>query len=219
MKVKNNFISIVSLGCFNPAILTPQFLKVNCGFETHLEPKGRTTPVAAVINYGSTSFVLDLERFVIKHSDVDDFLRSDIVPMMIKYLTVLKYTPVEAIGINLNYNITGLDVDGVLKALHKGNDKLFQLMKISESTTTQKEHRKIDGARQLIEFDIAGQIDKNTVERLNVLIKNNSLQVNHNHEIRNLEQNRDLIKKTERDWHLLVENDRAFIEMFLKEPK
>lgn len=219
MKVKNNFISVVSLGCFNPAILTPRFLKEKCGFETHLEPKGRTMTVASVINYGSTSFVVDLERFQIKHSDVDDFLRSTIVPVMVKYLTVLEYTPVEAIGINLNYDITETDVAEVRKMLQESSNKFFQVMRLSEATTTYKQYRKSDGTQELIEFDIAGQIDQNTVERLNILIKNNSLQINYNHEIRNLEQNRDSIKRIEQDWHSLVENDKVLREIFLKEPK
>ena len=219
MEVKNNFMSVVSLGCFNPAILTPRFLKEKCGFETRLEPKGRTTSVAAVINYGSTSFVADLERFQIKHSDVDDFLKSAIVPVMIKYLTVLEYTPVEAIGVNLNYDIAGPNVAVVRKTLQEDCNKIFQVMKLSEATTTYKERRKSDGTRELIEFGIGGQIDQNTVERLSILIKNNSLQVNYNHELRNLEQNRDLIKRIEQDWQLLVENDKVLRKTFLKEPK
>jgi hypothetical protein len=219
VKVKNNFISVVSLGCFNPAILTPRFLKEKCEFETHLEPKGRTTPVAAVINYGSTSFVVDLERFQIKHSDVDDFLKSAIVPVMIKYLTVLEYTPVEAMGVNLNYDISGPDVAEVRKTLQENCNKIFQVMKLSDATTTYREHRKSDGTRELIEFDISGKIDQNTVQRLNILIKNKTLQVNYNHEIRNLEQNRDLIKRIEQDWHSLVENDKVLRKTFLKEPK
>lgn len=219
MKVKNNFISVVSLGCFNPAILTPQFLKEKCGFEAQEKPKGRTTPVAAAINYGSISFVLDLERFVINHSDVSDFLDSTIVPVMIKYLAVLQYTPVEAIGVNLNYDVTELEVADVRKRLHEGDLELFQLLEFSEATTTYKDHRKSDGARELIEFDIAGRIDQNTVERLNILIKNSSLQVNYNHEIRNLEQNRDLIKRIEQDWCLLVGDDKLLRKTLFEEPK
>jgi hypothetical protein len=219
VKVKNNFISVVSLGCFNPAILTPQFLKEKCGFEAQEKPKGRTTPVAAAINYGSISFVLDLERFVINHSDVSDFLDSTIVPVMIKYLAVLQYTPVEAIGVNLNYDVTELEVADVRKRLHEGDLELFQLLEFSEATTTYKDHRKSDGARELIEFDIAGRIDQNTVERLNILIKNSSLQVNYNHEIRNLEQNRDLIKRIEQDWCLLVGDDKLLRKTLFEEPK
>jgi hypothetical protein len=219
VKVKNNFISVVSLGCFNPAILTPRFLKEKCRFETHLEPKGRTTPVASVLNYGSTSFVVDLERFQIKHSDVDDFLRSAIIPVMVKYLTVLEYTPVEAIGVNLNYDITDTDVATVRKMLQENSDKLFQAMKLSEATTTYKQHRRGEGIRELVEFDIAGPIDENTVERLNILIKNNFLRMNYNHEIRNLEQNRNFVKRIEQDWHSLVENDKILRQIFLKEPK
>jgi len=219
MDVKNNFISVVSLGCFNPAILSPQFLKEKCGFESHSEPKGRTTPVVTGWDYGSVSFLLDLERFQIKHSDVTDFLNTAIVTMMLKYLAVLEYTPVDAVGLNLNYDLRTVNPGKFLNRLHQSQKELIQFMKLNESVITQRHRRRVKGAEQLIEMDVSGGINENTLERLNATSHDSSVRINYNHEMRNLRERRDLLAKIEPNWKAFVEKDKLIRDEYFKEPK
>nr|MBF0220794.1 hypothetical protein [Desulfobulbaceae bacterium] len=109
MKVKNNFVSIIALGNFNPAILSPDFLKDSCKFETTDEAKGKATPVVTAIEFGDTSFILELEKFQImeRNQSSIDFLR--IMSVMVNYLDVLKFTPVHVMGLNINVDISEKD--------------------------------------------------------------------------------------------------------------
>jgi hypothetical protein len=217
MEVKNNFMSVVSLGCFNPAILTPDFLKDYCGFTAHSAPTGRTTPIATGLDYGSISFFVDLERFQIKHSDINDFQDSGVVAIMMKYLAVLEHTPLHAIGVNLNYEISGMHVANVLQGLQKRRKAVSEFLGLSESTTVYKFHSKGSELDQLVELDTSGPVDLDVVERLNVLIKDDSMQVNYNHEIRNLTKNRKLFEKMDTDWLSLIDKDKELRKMFFQE--
>lgn len=219
MEVKNNFVSVVSLGCFNPAILTPEFLKEKCGFKTPAEPKGRTTPVATGLDYGSILFLLDLERFQIKHSDLKKFQDSNIVTIMMAYLDVLQHTPLDAVGVNLNYDIAGQPSGYVLKRLREKEKALSAFLKLSESLTVHKVRRKMDEPGEIIELDISGPVDENTVERLNITVRNQSLRVNYNHEIKNLRKNRKLLARMKTDWPSLLDKDEQLRRSYFEEDK
>ncbi|MGB2980579.1 MAG: hypothetical protein WBC77_04980 [Candidatus Zixiibacteriota bacterium] len=219
MGVKSNFVSVVSVGCFNPAILTPQFLKEKCEFTAYSEPKGRTTPVATGLDYGSILFLLDLERFQIKHSDLKRFQDSNIVTIMMDYLRVLQHTPLDAIGVNLNYDIAGQPGGGLLKRLLEKEKALSEFLELSESVTVHKVRRKIDEPGEIIEVDLSGPLDENTIERLNITARNQSLRVNYNHEIKNLRKNRKLLARMKTDWPSLLDKDEQLRRSYFEEDK
>jgi hypothetical protein len=103
--VKNNFLSFVTLGSFNPAILTPDFLKDQEIWTTDKPPQGQSSPVVSNIRFGDISFFVELERFQVIHHDVKEFHKSPIVEAGYKYLDVLKHTPLLIQGINFNVNL------------------------------------------------------------------------------------------------------------------
>ena len=79
MNVKNNFLSIIGLGNFNPSILTPKFLSEVCEFEFKEKPKGKITPVVTNIKYGNLQFIVELEKLQILERDVSNFCDSKII--------------------------------------------------------------------------------------------------------------------------------------------
>ena len=67
MKISNNYISLVALGNFNPAIVTPNFLnevcELNLGEPTSISPQ--EIPVHRQINFKNLVINVFLDRLVI----------------------------------------------------------------------------------------------------------------------------------------------------------
>lgn len=107
MKTTNNFINIVAIGHFNPAILTPTFLITKCDFPKDKELiKRQTLPVVSKLDYNDISFITELDRFQISENNVENADDIKIINYFINYFSVLKYTPINIAGINFNYNIS-----------------------------------------------------------------------------------------------------------------
>jgi hypothetical protein len=104
MKTKNNFISIITLGNFNPAILTPSFLSEHCGYKaiSNSKPKGQTSPVASVIDFENITFLVELEKFQIMEKNLSNFKDNTIIDLALNYLQKLRFTPLFVMGINFN---------------------------------------------------------------------------------------------------------------------
>jgi len=105
VEIKNNFSSIITLGSFNPAILTDGFLKEQEIWNTKDRPKGSSSPIISNISYGEVSFVVELERFQIKQEGISDFQDTPIVGASHKYLNILQHTPLFFQGINFNVDL------------------------------------------------------------------------------------------------------------------
>ncbi len=71
MEIKANYHSVIAIGGFNPAILTPDFLREYCSFQSDHEPTGLTTPVTTKLKYGNIEFVMELNRFQIKLEEIE----------------------------------------------------------------------------------------------------------------------------------------------------
>lgn len=176
MKKTNNFINIVALGNFNPAILSPLFLKEKCEFNNESIPKGETTSVATQIIYGNISFLMGIERFEIKEINVSNFSETIIVKFMNKYLEVLDYTPVYILGVNLNVEIEK-EQDEVISNLNN-KKKLLEVLKSNDilytlTTVCSKE----------IESNVLWELKKiANEETANIMVhlKKNKFSVNYN---------------------------------------
>ncbi|MBP8745486.1 MAG: hypothetical protein KBH86_10220 [Syntrophorhabdus sp.] len=108
MKIKNNFISIITLGNFNPSIINPEFL-ANQKIMTE-QISGQVTPVMSVLESDNITLITELERFQIIHREVGCFEETPIVEIASKLFDILKYTPVTKQG--LNFNVTIEDFSG-----------------------------------------------------------------------------------------------------------
>ena len=105
LEIKNNFISIVTLGHFNPAILNKVFLEENNIIKFEEEPKVNFTPIVCTIDYRNLKIIVDLGRFQIVENNIKDFESNSILNFVYNYLEVLKYTPINIMGINFNFNM------------------------------------------------------------------------------------------------------------------
>ncbi|MFH1136442.1 MAG: hypothetical protein V1816_10210 [Pseudomonadota bacterium] len=105
MNLKANYLSIVTIGSFNPAILNPEFLKQQKIFDWQGMAEGTSTPVVSEIKFGNISFLTELERFQIIHHNINEFDKSPIVQAAYSYLDILKYTPIMVQGLNFNVSL------------------------------------------------------------------------------------------------------------------
>lgn len=118
MHIKNNFLSVVTLGSFNPAILTPPFLREQEVWTSEDQPpKGTSSPVVSDIKFGNISFFVELERFQVMHHNVEQLNESPVVEAAHKYLSILRYTPLFLQGINFNINMIEYEDNKEIKTL------------------------------------------------------------------------------------------------------
>ena len=118
MEIKNNFLSVVTVGSFNPAILTPEFLKEQkVWISEEYPPEGTSSPVVSDIKFGDIAFFVELERFQVMHHNVEQLDKSPVVEAAHKYLKVLRYTPVLLQGINFNVTIVEYEKNKAINAL------------------------------------------------------------------------------------------------------
>ncbi len=102
-----NYINLMALGNFNPAIVTPDFLNQTCGFNlgnpTSITPPN--IPVSKQIIFKNLSFLVLLDRFEIKDVGSKDIYNTKIVKFFRKYYEILPYTPLNAVGTNINCDL------------------------------------------------------------------------------------------------------------------
>jgi hypothetical protein len=190
MKVKPNFKSVVVIGGFNPTILTPDFLKDVCKFNSSHEPLGMTTAVQTEIKYGNTIFLMELNRFQIIVKEVENFDPLFPLDLMLLYLNVLQYTPITLLGVNLNYTLSDVDLaalrmkltDPYKAATWLGTDVTSVLLSASRQ-----------GAEGLLinEVTLVHPIDGDLTNSVKITFGTNDIVINNNFEAGQLEDYRE----------------------------
>jgi hypothetical protein len=99
-----NFADVTVVGHFNPAILRHDFLTTTCGLnlDTPISGTPPELPVISEIQYPNIRWFADFNRMVVEERELEEFASFRGPELVTGYLTVLQYTPVHAIGINLN---------------------------------------------------------------------------------------------------------------------
>jgi hypothetical protein len=208
MEKKNNFISIITLGNFNPAILTPKFLSEKCGFKNENKLKEETSPVVSSIDFDKISFLMDLERFQIVEKEISNFNETISIKLMNKYLDTLSFTPVYVMGLNLN-----IDVKTTPKKPVKNlNDKAYILKVLGAKELIYNSIIKYsENSVDYISWDIIKQ--NQAISRITVKKKeDNIFTINYNIEIRNIEKSRDNILFFEKDLNNINLKCQNFLE-------
>lgn len=215
MNVKNNFLSIICLGSFNPSILSPNFLREICKFKFKEEPKGQTIPVVANIEYGNLQFMVELEKLQILERNISNFDDSKVIDYFEKYLTILEYTPIFVCGINLNTTITEFNIENMNKNI-KNRDKIFNILETKEVIIDKKETVSKEKKEDWIAYNFLYSGEDNTIFRLNFRRKDTIVTVNFNYEVRGLEKDRTRIKKLGQNFKNLTQKNKNILTSFFE---
>jgi len=184
LEIKNNFISIVVIGHFNPAILSKDFLEENNIIKFEEEPKIKFTPIICTIDYRNLKIIVDLERFQIVENNIEDFGSNSILSFVYNYLEVLKYTPINMIGVNFNFNMNIGNLNEIYNSkIHKKISKSFNVKSCILSLTKLIEDNKETIKKISFGFNLSSSTS------INILIENlkeNLSIVNFNFEIKGI---------------------------------
>lgn len=212
MIFKANYKSVIAIGGFNPTILTPDFLRDYCSFRSDHEPLGRTTPILAEIVYGNIKFLAELNRFQIFLDEIEGFEGIFPIDTMIKYLEVLKYTPLTLFGINFNYQLSDINERIIRQALKNP----FQLEKtfgfIPSSVLLSATKPNGDGL-SLSELTVTHNLKPEIKNSVRISFSNKILTVNENYELSGLDIDRDRIGAIIENYPVFLENNSTLIKL------
>ena len=107
MNISYNFISLVAIGNFNPAIVSSDFLnkvcELNLGEPTDTSPSA--IPVHRYLQFQNLRFILDMDRLQIIETGIADISETKILGIFDAYYKKLPYTPLKAVGVNINCDL------------------------------------------------------------------------------------------------------------------
>ena len=212
MDIKNNFLSVVTLGSFNPAILTPDFLKMHEIFSDVEHLKGRSSPVVSEIIHNDIHFLAELERFQITHRKIRNFNESDILDSAVKYLEVLEYTPLLAQGINFNVDINDYDDSPIIKEIL--GDPVLKFCKYIggiDDFLIDLKVEVVSGNKETKGINFKYFIEDGIVIAINMNKANDKIVLNYNQEVKNINSDRDRIKIIRDRYSDIITNFNDFI--------
>lgn len=209
---KNEYINLVVLGSFNPAILTHEFLVKNCEFDFKKEPKANMPPVPVIssLEYEKVSFFADLGRIQITEKDCAEPKSSQLPHYLDVYLKKLPYTPITKCGANFSYELTieNEKLKTVEEWLKSHRSKFNEILKsntikIEISLTVENGEEKFESwtiRTKVKEYNASTMMKISSVEGHNDKVK-----VDFNYEVGNLNRDKNLIKSITGDYAKAVD--------------
>ena len=219
MRVENNFVSVVTLGSFNPSILTSHFLIRECG----LEIKGKATreertPVVSRVDYPGLSFLADLDRFQIIERELDELGKSRVVEFLRIYLEKLPYTPLSKCGVNINVNVSGINERALIAVLTEWKKDLFKILGTENFAIETRSRHRPEGHRYVGWTIIYAIKKEDTLGRLTISKKRNSVyEVNYNYEVAKLEKNHSRLEAITKGYPRIVKHYEKAIRAIFEE--
>jgi len=189
-KLNPIFFSVVCVGSFNPAILSTGFLKDSCGFELAGEITEENTPFVSKIENTEISILAELSKFQIVQRHYDKQGMQAIVDLGLKYLDVLKYTPISAFGVNFYFTCSDVPADGLNPKFYEHLRNIgLEFSNDLEMVSTMKYDRA--GLAKLRGAEIRIRVLDELIGRLSLNNLNGEMTVNLNFEISKLDKKRD----------------------------
>lgn len=211
MRVVYNFISVVALGNFNPAIVSPRFLndvcKLNLGEPDDQSPP--EIPVHRSLRFQNLKFSADMDRLQIIESEIKDIFRTRSLNIFNSYYENLPHTPLRAVGVNINCDLVPESSNQIDLMTEKICDALTYLNYFDCATVDITEsfvQSRTDKTRMGSSYSIKNVGGLN--RRIDVHKKKDSITVNYNYEAGNLD-------KTERNLDVLLDRYEQFCNEFL----
>jgi len=206
MKLSHNFVSLVALGNFNPAIVTPDFLNKDC--ELNLgEPTDQTPPFIPVhksLQFQNLRFTVDMEKLEILEIGINNISDARILAIFDAYHKKLPYTPLSAVGVNINCDFPKTDI--LLEKISNPRTYLDfldvkEIYVTERSLQTESDKTWLDSNYRI--EDVGG-----LARLISSSIKKDFLNLNYNYEAGNLGQN-------ESGLDLLLDGYEQFCREFL----
>ncbi|MDP2646569.1 MAG: hypothetical protein Q8P24_16640 [Desulfobacterales bacterium] len=196
MDIRYNYISLVALGNFNPAIVTPDFLKKECGLDLGkvISESPSIMPIHKDIQFENIRLTFDLTRLEFKETNFQNGRGSNLVNIFRIYYEKLPYTPIKAVGVNFNCEIIVEEAD-FKRLLDKIRDPKTYLsflnidsIEVAEKSVYQKNTKAWLGA------DFIVKNLKNFKRQISILKKNDTFNINYNFETTNWGQEENGLK-------------------------
>jgi hypothetical protein len=220
MEIKNNFVSVIVLGNFNPSILTEDFLKKVCGFNFTAEPKKQLSPVVSEIKYGNINFLADLDRFQIKEDNISEFEKTKIFEYVSRYLEILSYTPILIAGLNFNVTLENVDNDVIEKNIISNKSKLKEILESDEIVMIPYLRYKSEEDKEHVSLDVlfkGSQTDIDILGRFEIKkVKDKTFCLNYNFEVRGLEKNRERISILTGNYPSILNRYKKLLQVIVK---
>ncbi|MEA3447995.1 MAG: hypothetical protein U9Q98_06035 [Bacteroidota bacterium] len=193
MKIDYNFITLVALGSFNPAIVSPDFLNTVC--ELNLgKPYDQSPPDIPVIRhlqFQNLKFTVEMNRLQIMETGIEDIAKTRGLSIFNVYYEKLPYTPLKAVGVNINCDLIAemeTKTEALKKKVSNPNTYLdfFKTNKINviESSLQTKADKTWMSSNYNIE-NVQG-----LTRSINVTQKKDSLTLNYNYEAGEVDKHR-----------------------------
>lgn len=192
MEIKNNFTSSVTLGSFNPAILTPEFIREQeIWDETEIE-KSNKTPVFSELTFPNASFLVELERFQVISRDPENFGDPGIVRAACQYVEILQYTPVFVQGINFNIDLIDFYDNEKLQSLFDDPEKGFSnLIHGFNQLLLDKKMSISQSKREVVSFNCKYSINDYSSVSISFQKQGERIRINYNFEVTEIDKNKD----------------------------
>jgi len=216
---KNDYINLVVLGNFNPSILTHDFLVKECGFDLGSEPssKGPSIPVVASLDYDKISFLADLGRLQITEKSCKEPKVSQLPIYLNAYLQKLPYTPITKCGANLSYELTAekARLENIGQWLRSDRNKFCKILQLKTINfevcfALDDKQEKIENwvvRTKIIEYEAATMMKVSYVSG-----SDNTIKVDFNYEVGNLEKDKKLLDSITADYAKVVDLFKYQIE-------
>lgn len=174
--MKLDHVSCVVLGHFNPAILTPRFLKDKCGFPADAKidftvPYSRLASQVACD--GVTILVLP-DRLQVNEQGIENTCNSKVIEYVKAYLDRLEFTPIAACGVNFNYTGFERHQDILKKSVRKSLQRLLDTEQLHWSLNAILDK---DGDERIDAFGVKG-IQPECIVQLDWKLKSGRLNIN-----------------------------------------
>ena len=122
IEMSPHLATIVTIGRFNPSILTEMFLKEKCGYVFSGKAVPRQDMVSSEVKDNRFIFNVEMSRLQFAVEDWNDESVLELLDITATYLEVLAYTPITAMGLNFHYLCSGHDSEDV-------NAKIYERVK------------------------------------------------------------------------------------------
>ena len=215
MNVSHNFVSVVVLGNFNPAIVTPDFLNKVCllNLGVLVEASPSNVPVFRSLRFQDLEIFIDLMRLSVTQKPIRDIRSTRVLEVFRSYFDKLPFTPISAVGVNINCEIRsqGDANTGNLGKKVRDINRIMGFFGVDALEVSEKILATKRG-EEWKESNFRIENVKNFIRQIEIKKKDNAVVLNYNYEAGQVEKEPQTVK-------MLLENYEDFcteFEQFLK---